>query len=152
MRVRVQVTKEERERLAAHWSTRALLEAEKAEIKSGDRLFRILCAALKLPPAKPPWIGPSAVILPDPDRLNDPKAAFVCANVLTGEVGDPATPRRLCTVQDLADNLNRLADALDFKDAERLALFNAVQKWVVIDDREGNRAEDRIPAHLRNKT
>lgn len=126
------LTSEERDRLRASWQYRLLIAAEDAEKRNGeDRLFRILTAALRLPTDRPPWLGPSAIVLED---------GVVCSNFVSAD-GVSHGPTAVCTLDDLVGNLRNLLEEIHFSQAEAEAVFGALRVWITHDNRPERKEE-----------
>lgn len=140
---RLHVTKDQRERLARSWQYRALDASRNAELATGnvDPIFRILCAAQGTSPPGPPYYGWGLI---DEDRN-------IRTNVYQS-INEFGVTTIICSLQDLKDNLNRLADATAFTFEERTQLFKLVNQWIRYNDTEGkaNLAHDRLPRELMN--
>ena len=85
----------------------------------------ILLAVLNRRPHKPPAVGHKAII----GSNSRVYASYMHRN---GRV-EHYVP--ICTVADLTTMFRRLADALKLDDADRVAMFNEVKKWIVKDYR-----------------
>lgn len=131
-------TEEQREAIRQSWQYRILIEAEAAELRTGgnDPLFRLLSAALALRSKTGPQYGNFGIISAE---------GFILTNCMYDD-GKPTVPAfYVCSVQELVDNLQRLGDAVDLTQAQRLAMFDKVRRWIKTDDREG-------PANMRHDT
>ena len=116
------------------WWVRVLLACEH------DKLGLILRAALMLPTQDPPWLGPSAIISED---------GYVLSNYVD-EHNRMQFAARVCTVQELVDNLCRMCESLALEETESKRLFEAVRQWIKLDARPNTeQPEDRVPEEYR---
>lgn len=132
------MTPDDKERLRAFWATRALTAARQAYCSSGgvDPLFHILQAAILPMPLFPdePYFQVVTPIQPVGAIIDE--QGWLRANVYTPD-GERQNAVRVCTVRDLVDNLERLANALHFTDHELGCMQGKVRSWITHDDREG---------------
>lgn len=112
---------EEQERQRATWQYRAV-EATRG---NQSQLGCILLAVLAKAADNPPKITGSATITSD---------GYVLAN-FTGRDGIPRHQAFICDVEDLQRNFSGLADHLKLSDADRVAMFGEVKKWIWKDFR-----------------
>lgn len=142
------MTPEDKERLRAFWVVRCLTEARRAYVASGgaDPMYLILDAAYLATPLFPeePYYQRVTPVQPV-GAIIDEKGFLRVNAYLTNGRRINAMP--VCSVKDLVDNLERLADALKLTDQEYTALRLKVRAWITHDDREGqaNMAFDRLP-------
>lgn len=123
-------TEAQREAIRQSWQYRVLIEAEAAELRTGgdDPLFRLLTAALALRSKTGPQYGNFGIISAE---------GFVLTNCMFDD-GRPTVPAfYVCTVQELVDNLQRLAEACGLTENQQHGLFHKVRCWIKTDDREG---------------
>ena len=103
------------------WQYKAVEATRGQQSRLGCILLAVIGKRLK----NPPKFGPCAVIL---------KEGQVVANYQSKD-GTYHREQFVCDVADLIANFRGLADHLNFTDAERVALFDAVRKWIVRDER-----------------
>lgn len=112
------------ERARQHWKVRALM-ATKA---NQSLLGMIVCAMLGRAPDHPPRICSGAYV----DRASEvwtfyqPKGAAAHSQPEQYHVG---------SLQEIKDNMNRLADAIQASDAERVEMFAELRAWISHDER-----------------
>lgn len=139
----IPITKDQRDQLAQSWQYRALDAARNCELMTGsvDPIFRILCASMAKDPPEPPYYGWGIIS----------EKNTIVTNVYLS-LTEPGVTTTICSLKQLKDNLNRLADATGFTFQERTNLFNQVNQWIRYNDTEGkaNLAHDRIPKELMN--
>lgn len=129
------------DRLAQNWAYRCIKAARDAYERTGgdDPMFLILQAAMGLTPTAYPYLQHFAIV--DEDGI-------IRTNRYTSET-DRDTAWRICTAEDLKDNLMRLAMAVQLPDDHVRALYACVAKWIRYDDREGQgtTAKERLTRH-----
>lgn len=131
-------TEAQREAIRQSWQFRILCESENAEKRTGgnDPLFRLLTAALALRSKTGPQYGNFGIISED---------GFILTTCMYDDGRATVPAFYVCTVQELVDNLQRLGDACDLTEVQRLAMFDKVRRWIKTDDREG-------PENMRHDT
>lgn len=112
----------------ATWQYRAV-EATRG---NQSRLGLIVLLIIGRTPRNPPFLmmRPGLVITADGDVLSD----------WVGRPGAPVLATCLGTVEEVRDNLRRLADFLKLSDADRVAMFDALQKCIYKDFRARSEA------------
>ena len=136
------VPQDARARLAMAWQMRALLLLEQAEKRTngGDRMFRILLAALAKEPPNLPIYSAAARI----DKLGTLWCEICDTRDAQGRpvaAWSPIMPKR-----ELIARTQELIDALDLSYAEAVELCTALERWIYEDLSPGQMTvEDRVP-------
>lgn len=118
---------EAQERERESWQYRAITRLRGNQTLTG----MILLSALNRVPSNPPWLGLHAVI----DMDGEVWADFVGRDRKLQEA------MHICSAQVLAEAFKRVADDCTMTDAETVAMFAEVRKWISKDLRAINNME-----------